>query len=104
MLFRSAKEVLLASTIISKQAGKKILINMDYNSVGKIQYILATMQIECIDTIYKEDVDMIIVVPNEQVDQLRKKILEATSAKAGFEEQEDVYYANADGKLLLFNE
>lgn len=38
---RSAKAGLEESAVLNKVSGKKILLHMDYNTVGKIQYILA---------------------------------------------------------------
>lgn len=99
---KSAKVGLESSKIISKKLGKKVLISMDYNQVGKLQYILAQMQIETIDSIYKEDVELYVVVPMEQLNALTKKVLEATSATARMEELETIYYAKLDGQVLTF--
>lgn len=99
---KSAKVGLESSKIISKKLGKKVLISMDYNNVGKLQYILAQMQIDTIDSIYKEDVELYVVVPMEQLDTLTKKVLEATSATARIEELETIYYAKLDGQVLTF--
>ena len=101
---KSAKVGLESSLIINKKLGKKLFINLDYNSVGKIQYILAQMEIDIVDTIYKEDVDIVVVVPMEKVDALTKKIMEATSATAGIEELETVYYAKLNGQILIFEQ
>ncbi len=101
---RSAKAALLASSIINKILGKTILLVMDYNTVGKIQYLLAQNQISVIDSIYKEDVEMTIVVPVDEVVRLEKMIMEASSAKVHFQEMNSVYYAKMDSELLIFQE
>lgn len=101
---KSAKVGLENSQIINKQLGKKLLINLDYNSVGKIQYILAQMEIDVVDTIYKEDVDIVVAVPVDKVDALIKKVLEATSATAGLEELDTVYYTKLNGQILIFDQ
>ncbi len=99
---RSAKEALLESAVINKILGKKILLNMDYNTVGKIQYILAQNEIFVIDTIYKEDVDMYIVVPVDEISRLDKLIMEATSARVQGKELDTVYIAKLDSEFLTF--
>lgn len=101
---KSAKVGLENSQIINKQLGKKLLINLDYNSVGKIQYILAQMEIDVVDTIYKEDVDIVVAVSVDKVDALIKKVLEATSATAGLEELDTVYYTKLNGQILIFDQ
>lgn len=101
---KSAKVGLENSQIINKQLGKKLLINLDYNSVGKIQYILAQMEIDVVDTIYKEDVDIVVAVPVDKVDALIKKVLEATSATAALEELDTVYYTKLNGQILIFDQ
>ena len=101
---RSAKAALYDSSVINKILGKKILLNMDYNTVGKIQYILAQNDISIVDSIYKEDVDMYIVVSVEEVSRLEKAITEATSAKVQLQELDTVYYAKLDAELLIFED
>lgn len=100
---RSAKAALEESLIINKVRGKKILLNMDYNTVGKIQYILGQNQIPVIDTIYKEDVDMYIVVAIDEVSRIEQLIIEATSAKVHCQEIDTVYFAKLGSELLIFN-
>ncbi len=98
---RSARAALEESAVINKILGKKILLNMDYNTVGKIQYILAQNGIFVIDTIYKEDVDMYIVVPVDEISRLDKLIREATSAKVQGKELDTVYFAKLDSEFLI---
>lgn len=68
-------------------------IKTDYNSVGKIQYLLGSKNITISDSVYAADVEMIVVVPIEEYDRLCKEIVEATSARAILEEIERTYVA-----------
>lgn len=72
--------------------GVKIKIKVDYNAVGKIQYILASRKIETEDSVYAADVEMTVIAPIEEYDRLCKEIVEATSARAEIEEIERLYY------------
>lgn len=101
---KSAKAALEESSIINKILGKRLLLNMDYNTVGKIQYILAQNDISIIDTIYKEDVDMYIVCSNEEIARIIKLITEATSGRVPCQELESVYYARVGSEILIFND
>lgn len=101
---KAAKEAVMQSVIITKIQSKQMQIITDYNAVGKIQYILAQMEIDTIDTQYTEQVEFNLVVPNDMVHALSKKITEATSATAVLEEVKDVYYAKVNGEILLFDQ
>ena len=72
--------------------GVRLKIKTDYNGVGKIQYILSSKNINIEDSVYAENVEMTVIVPIEEYDRLCKEVTEATSARAGLEEIEKIYY------------
>lgn len=86
------KEALELCETVRQQFGVKLKIGTDYNGVGKIQYILASKQIETIDSEYGADVTMTVMVPIEEYDRLCKELIEATSARVRLEEIERTYY------------
>ena len=75
-----------------KHFGVKLQIKTDYNSVGKIQYLLGSKGITIQDSVYAADVELTVIVPIEEYDKLYKELVEATSARAGLEELERLYY------------
>lgn len=95
-LVRAYSEVLkkaLAECETARQRfGVKLKIKADYNSIGKIQYLLASKNIAITDSVYAADVEMTAIVPIEEYDRLCKELTEVTSAKAGLEEIERLYY------------
>jgi len=97
---KAAKEGLISSDIVDMIKGKKLRITTDYNLIGKIQYIVATLNITSLDVIYTDKVEMLVVVSDEIVDSFTKKINEATSAKAIVSEEEEGYFAILDGKVI----
>jgi len=97
---KSAKEGLLSSDIIDMIHGEKLRIVTDYNLIGKIQYIVASLNVNTVDVIYTDKVEMIVVVSDEIVDSFTKKIKEATSAKALVSKDEEGYFAILDGKII----
>ena len=101
---KSAKAALEECVVINKIHGKKILLNMDYNSLGKVQYILGQNQIPILESIYKDDVDLYIVIASEEVSRLDKEIREATAAKVHWEELNAVYFSKLDSELLVFED
>ena len=57
-------------------------VELDYTDVGKVQHLLAGLEIEVIDSVYAEKVSFKLNVPVEQRDMVEKQITEATSARA----------------------
>lgn len=86
------KDALELCETVRQQFGVKLKIGIDYNGVGKIQYLLATNQIEIVDSEYGADVSMTVLVPIEKYDMIVKEITEVTSARASLEEIERTFY------------
>ena len=100
----ATKEGLANSTVITKQFGKKIRIVTDYNGIGKLQYIVATGGFTMLSTDYTDVVTArVMVLPSEQ-DGFVKKVTEATAGKAEIEEEGELWFADNDGEILLFDE
>lgn len=86
------KEALEKCETARQHFGVRLKIRTDYNTVGKIQYILASKNINIEDSIYAADVEMTVISPIEEYDRLCKELVEATSARVGLEEAERLYY------------
>ena len=100
----ATKEGLNNSSVITKQYGKKIRIVTDYNGIGKLQYIVANNGYTMLSTDYTDVVTArVMVTPSEQ-DGFIKKVTEATSGKAEIEEEGELWFADCDGEVLLFED
>lgn len=99
---KSTQEGLAASLIIEKRPGRCLTITTDYNSVGKLQYLVAKNQITAIDTRYSDNVEMELMVPVEQFDAFCNEVTEATSARALLDAADVVEYALIDGQVTIF--
>ena len=100
----ATKEGLANSTIITKQFGKKVKIVTDYNGIGKLQYIVATSGYTMLSTDYTDVVTArVMVTPSEQ-ESFIKKVTEATSGKAEIEEEGELWFADNEGEVLLFED
>ena len=98
----ATKEGIANSSIITKEQGKKFVVDTDYNGVGKLQYIAANMQITIMDTQYTDKVIMTLIVPLDKCEELKKKIVEATAGKAEINDDEEIYFAMLDGEPVIF--
>lgn len=86
------KEALAACETVEKRFGVKLKIGIDYNGIGKIQYILASKQIETLESEYGADVAMTVMVPIALYEELKKELVEVTGARIKMEEIERTYY------------
>lgn len=99
---KAVQEGLKNSIVIEKMQGRMPKIDTDYNSIGKIQYILAQQQITAMDTVYTDKVEMLVMVPVEQLEAFQEAVTEGTNGTARFEVGEQVEYASVDGKIITF--
>ena len=71
---KAAQEGLAASVVIEKQKGELLTICTDYNGIGKIQYILAQQGITVVEAVYEAAVELQVMVPLEEMEELLEKI------------------------------
>ena len=90
------------STIITKQFGRKVRIVTDYNGIGKIQYIVASAGYTMLSTDYTEVVTACVLVKPSEQESLIKKVTEATSGRAEISVEEELWFAENQGEVILF--
>ena len=98
----AAKEGLDASTVIDKETGKKISITINYELVGKIQYLASEAGLYEVDNNYADNVVLTYILPECIEEEFIKKINEATSAKAKLSLSDPITFAYIDDKPLVF--
>lgn len=101
---KATREGLAASTIIEKIWGTMLSIETDYNGVGKIQYLLNEKQIPIMDSIYTENVQIKILLPQTEVEAMTSELIEATNGKATISTVEELYFALLNKKVLIGDE
>lgn len=99
---RAAKEGLNQCTILTKNPAIKLFITTDYTGLGKIQYIVATMNVTTLSTEFTDIVAITLLVDPDLIGQLSKKVSEATSGKARIEQLENCYYGKVGEEILIF--
>ena len=92
----AVKEGLSACTIGTMRYGVRLLIDIDYTGIGKVQYILAQRGIVPEDTSYTDRVTLQVLLAAEKADGLIKELTEATSARAVIEEVEKLYFVDKE--------
>ena len=99
---RSVQLGLEASTIIEKTKGSRITIQTDYNGVGKLQYLLGQRGIPIVDSQYTDVVKLELLVEESTVTELHEAVTEATSGRAGWEEEKGVSFAFVEKEPMIF--
>ena len=99
---KSVQEGLRCSTIIEKKVGALMMIQTDYNGIGKIQYLLGQRGLTIVDSEYTDIVVIQTLVPQDEIQGLKEAITEGTNGRAKFLEEEPVCYAFLDGEPLIF--
>ncbi len=98
---QAVKKGIEGSVIVDKCPAVKLNVITDYNGIGKLQYIAASMNIAILDTEYTDKVIMKLLVPPDTRGTLESKIMEATSASAEMIEDGDVWYAVLEDKSIV---
>ena len=91
------------STVIEKHHGISLALTADYTAIGKLQYIAAENQLPVLDTEYTDKVIMHLLVPNDQIGRIQKVITEATSGRIKMDKEKELYFADVEGKIKVFD-
>ena len=78
--------------------GYNVLLNTDYNGVGKVLYLLGQYGLEPMDSDYGVDVTLQIQIDRTQAERLKKELVEATSGKIGWEVLDELYFIQKEIK------
>jgi uncharacterized YigZ family protein len=98
---KGAKIGLDAAKIIEKVKYKEITIKIDYNQLGRVQNEIMNMNYFIKDTIYEENVGIIVYSKLENVEKLTSKMIDITSATATIVQGEEFYLSEQDGNIII---
>lgn len=93
---------LAASKIVEICQGTRLIVNTDYNGLGKLQYLFGLKQLTVCDTEYAADVTLTVLVPVAQKEAVYKSIVEQTNGTACLEWDADIRYAEVDKQIMIF--
>lgn len=100
----STKEGLLASKVITKKHGQKLVVQTDYTGLGKIQYILGQRGISILNSVYTDKVELEVLLPDAEIGSVMAEIREGTNGQAIMNLQDECYFANIDGEMQIFED
>ena len=100
----ATKAGLAGAQIIKRIQGMKLTIDTEYGDLGKIQYILGERKITILDSVYTDKVQLVCVIPMDELSKVEEEITEGTGARAVMEEQGSCYYAEIDGTIKMLED
>ena len=98
---KSAALAIKEGGIVEKVKGCRLDILIDYDLIGKIQYICSQNSWYIEDTEYTEVVKIKIYCEVSNYNTIEKEITEATSGKAKFHKEDEKYYFKCENRLIL---
>ena len=101
---RAAKEGLLASTIITKVYGGICYIKIDYNEVGKVQYLLGQEELLIVNSEYSDVVKIEVLIPAADAKRIQAELIEKTNGKIQIEKIEECYFARVGKAVEIFSD
>jgi uncharacterized YigZ family protein len=98
---KGAKIGIEAGKVIQKVLYKEVSINIDYTQLGKVQNEIMNMGYFIKDTIYEENVEIVVYSRSNEVEDIITKITDITSATANIQIGEELYLSEIDGNIIL---
>lgn len=98
---KAVQEGLAQSIIIEKKYGVQLEVITDYNGIGKLQYLFGQEKISILDAQYTDIVTLKVLIPIQRVDAICKSVTEVTNGKVHIRQDEELYYAVLNGKVLI---
>lgn len=98
---KGAKIGIDAAKVIEKVMYKEVRIKIDYNQLGKVQNEIMNMNYFVKDTIYEDNVEIIVYSRLEEVKVLTDKMVDITSATAKINLGEEFYLSEQNGNIIL---
>ena len=95
---QAVKEGLNHCSVGTMMHGYEVLLNTDYNGIGKVLYLLGQYGLEPADSDYGVDVTLQLQIADEQAERLKKELIEATSGKIGWEVLDELYFVQKENK------
>ena len=98
---KGAKIGIEAGIVIEKVKYTEVKIKIEYTQLGKIQNEIMNLGFTVKDTIYSDDVEIIVYSKVEDVESLKDRIIDITSGTADVSLGDEYYLSEKDGQLIL---
>lgn len=98
---KSAALGIEAAGIVRKQLCREVSVMVEYTLFGRVQNLLLTQGYTIKDTIYTQDVELVVYIPDGEEAGFEAKLVEAANARVVLEMGRKVYITtDMEGKLI----
>lgn len=87
----AAKACIGATQILQKQLVIPAMLSVDYNDLGKIQYLLNSEKIFIVQSDYTQRVNLKVEIPFDEYNRMEKLLTEATAARVNIKKEEPIF-------------
>ena len=98
---KGAKLGLEAGKIIYKVMYQEVKVKIDYTQLGKVQNELMNLGYFIKDTVYEDNVEIVVYSRLEDVEKLSEKIIDITSGTGKIVLGEEFYLSEQNGEILI---
>lgn len=98
---KGAKIGIEAAKVIEKVMYQDVRIKIDYNQLGKIQNEIMNLGYFVKDTVYEDNVEIIVYSRLDEVEKLSERMVDITSATAQITLGEEFYLSEQNGNIIL---
>ncbi len=93
---QALKAGLDACSLGIERLGEEILLQSDYNDIGRVQYLLGQRGFTPLSSEYTDQVKVQLIVPVEKSGELHQAITESTCARVKWTRQKELYYIDKE--------
>ncbi|HBF8597758.1 TPA: YigZ family protein [Clostridioides difficile] len=98
---KGAKLGLEAGKIIYKVMYQEVKVKIDYTQLGKVQNELMNLGYFIKDTVYEDNVEIVVYSRLEDVEKLSEKMIDTTSGTGKIVLGEEFYLSEQNGEILI---
>lgn len=98
---KGAKIGIEAAKIIEKVMYQEVKVKIDYTQLGRVQNEIMNMGYFIKDTVYEDNVEIIVYSRLDELKTLTDKMVDVTSATAEIVLGEEFYLSEKDGQIIL---
>lgn len=96
---KGASIAIKAAGVVEKVQGVKLSITLDYDLLGKVQYVCSQGLWHIEDTVYSDNVQILILAELENASIIEKELVNATSGKIVVKKSEEDIYFKEENRL-----
>ncbi|MBU5485526.1 YigZ family protein [Clostridium sp. MSJ-11] len=96
---KGAAQAIKEAGVVERVEGCALHIYIDYDLLGKVQYLCGQNDWHMEDTIYTDRVEIIILCVEDLMERIKKEIIQVTSGKCDFAKDKEGYYFKIENRL-----